>query len=101
MLKIPISLNKERKELLEKFRKIENERSNPSIKKFFQRAKDFWKNQLMTLDQIIPALALISILILILPSFIKSNINNKLFLKNLSIWGIIVLVLMILLFLIF
>jgi hypothetical protein len=55
----------------------------------------------MTLDQIIPALALISILILILPSFIKSNINNKLFLKNLSIWGIIVLVLMILLFLIF
>ena len=41
---IPISLNKEQKELLEKFRKIENERSNPSIKKFFQRAKDFWKN---------------------------------------------------------
>ena len=41
---IPISLNKEQKELLEKFRKIENERSNPSIKKFFQRAKNFWNN---------------------------------------------------------
>jgi molecular chaperone DnaJ len=41
---IPVSLNKEQKELLEKFRKIENERSNPSIKKFFQKAKDFWKN---------------------------------------------------------
>jgi molecular chaperone DnaJ len=40
---VPINLNKEQKELLEKFRKIENERSNPSIKKFFQKAKSFWK----------------------------------------------------------
>ena len=38
------SLNKEQKELLEKFREIENEKSNPSIKKFFQKAKSFWKN---------------------------------------------------------
>jgi molecular chaperone DnaJ len=41
---VPISLNKEQKELLEKFREIENEKSNPSIKKFFQKAKNFWKN---------------------------------------------------------
>ena len=41
---VPISLNKEQKELLEKFRQIENEKSNPSIKKFFQKAKSFWKN---------------------------------------------------------
>ncbi len=41
---VPTSLNKEQKDLLEKFRKIENERSNPSIKKFFQKAKSFWKN---------------------------------------------------------
>ena len=41
---VPVSLNKEQKELLEKFRKIENEKSNPSIKKFFQKAKTFWKN---------------------------------------------------------
>ncbi len=41
---VPISLNKEQKVLLEKFRKIDNERSNPSIKKFFQKAKNFWKN---------------------------------------------------------
>ena len=34
--------NKEQKDLLERFRKIENEKSNPSIKKFFQKAKDFW-----------------------------------------------------------
>ncbi|MDA9071629.1 molecular chaperone DnaJ [Candidatus Pelagibacter sp.] len=41
---VPISLNKAQKELLEKFREIENEKSNPSIKKFFQKAKNFWKN---------------------------------------------------------
>ena len=38
---VPVSLNKEQKELLEKFRKIENERSNPSIKKFFSKSKKF------------------------------------------------------------
>ena len=41
---VPISLNKEQKELLEKFRKIDNEKSNPSIKQFFKKAKSFWKN---------------------------------------------------------
>jgi len=41
---VPISLNNEQKELLEKFRKIENDKSNPSIKQFFQKAKSFWKN---------------------------------------------------------
>jgi len=41
---VPVSLNSEQKELLEKFRKIENEKSNPSIKQFFQKAKSFWKN---------------------------------------------------------
>ncbi len=41
---VPVSLNKDQKELLEKFRQIENEKSNPSIKKFFQKAKSFWKN---------------------------------------------------------
>ena len=41
---VPIYLNKEQKELLERFRAIENEKSNPSIKEFFRKAKDFWKN---------------------------------------------------------
>ena len=41
---VPIYLNKEQKSLLEKFREIENEKSNPGIKKFFQKAKDFWNN---------------------------------------------------------
>ena len=41
---VPVYLNKEQKELLERFRKIENEKSNPSIKKFFQKAKSFWNS---------------------------------------------------------
>ena len=41
---VPVYLNKKQKELLEQFRKIENEKSNPSIKKFFEKAKSFWKN---------------------------------------------------------
>ena len=41
---VPVTLNSQQKELLEKFREIENEKSNPSIKKFFQKAKSFWKN---------------------------------------------------------
>ena len=36
---VPVFLNKDQKELLEKFRQIENEKSNPSIKKFFQSKK--------------------------------------------------------------
>ena len=41
---VPVNLNSQQKELLEKFREIENEKSNPSIKKFFEKAKSFWKN---------------------------------------------------------
>ena len=41
---VPIYLNKEQRSLLEKFREIENEKSNPGIRKFFQKAKDFWEN---------------------------------------------------------
>ena len=55
----------------------------------------------MDLEEIIPSIALILVLILVLPGFIKSNLKKKAFFKNLSIWGIIVLVLMIFLYLIF
>jgi|TARA_B110000438_G_scaffold75141_1_gene75269 molecular chaperone DnaJ len=41
---VPTSLTSEQKELLEKFRKLENSKSNPIIKKFFDKAKNFWKN---------------------------------------------------------
>ena len=33
-----------KRELLEKFREIENEKSNPSIRKFFQKVKSFWNS---------------------------------------------------------
>ncbi len=55
----------------------------------------------MNLDQIIPAIALIAVLILVLPSFIETNLKRKTFFKNLGIWAIIVLFLMILLYLVF
>ena len=41
---VPISLNKEQKELLEKFRTLENNKTTPNIRNFFERAKNFWKN---------------------------------------------------------
>ena len=44
----------------------------------------------MGLEQIVPAIFLILVLILILPGFIKSNSNSKQFIKNIFIWSIIV-----------
>ena len=55
----------------------------------------------MGLEEIIPSIALILVLILVLPSFIKSNLKKRVFLKNLSIWGIIVLILMVFLYFIY
>ena len=44
----------------------------------------------MGLEQIIPAIFLIAVLVLVLPSFLRSNIKSKQFLKNLFIWSIII-----------
>ena len=55
----------------------------------------------MSLEQIVPAIALIAVLFLVLPGFISSNSKKKLFFKNLSIWGIIVLLVMVFTYLIF
>ena len=55
----------------------------------------------MNLDQIVPAISLIAVLILVLPSFLRTNSKLKQFLTNLSIWAIIVIVVMVLLYLIF
>jgi len=52
----------------------------------------------MKWDQIIPAISLIAVLILILPAFIRTNSKLKQFLTNLSIWAIIVIVVMIVLY---
>ena len=52
-------------------------------------------------DQIIPAISLISVLILVLPAFLRTNSKLKQFSKNLSIWAIIVIIVMVILILIF
>ncbi len=44
----------------------------------------------MGLEQIIPAIFLIAVLVLVLPNFLKSNSNSKQLLKNLFIWSVIV-----------
>ena len=45
----------------------------------------------MDTNQIMSAIFLIAILVLILPGFLSTNNKVKQFLKNLSIWAIIVL----------
>ena len=55
----------------------------------------------MGLEQIVPAIALIAVLILVLPNFLRSNSEKKQLFKNLSIWGIIILVVVVISYLIF
>ena len=40
---VPTSLSKRQKEILEEFNKIENDKPDPVIKSFFEKAKKFWK----------------------------------------------------------
>ena len=44
----------------------------------------------MGLEQIIPTIFLIAVLVLVLPSFLRSNNKSKQFFKNLFIWSVIV-----------
>ena len=39
---VPVSLSKRQKELLEEFKKLEEDKPNPVIKNFFEKAKKFW-----------------------------------------------------------
>ena len=55
----------------------------------------------MNWDQIIPAIFMIAVLILVLPSFLQTNSKLKQFLINLSIWAVIVSVVMIVLYFVF
>jgi hypothetical protein len=54
----------------------------------------------MGLEQLIPAIFLIAVLVLVLPSFLKSNIKSKKFLKNLFIWSVIIVSIVIITYLI-
>ena len=54
----------------------------------------------METEQIMSAIFLIAVLTLILPSFLSTNNKLKQFLSNLSIWTIIVLVIIVIIYLI-
>ena len=54
----------------------------------------------MNWDQIIPAIFMIAVLILVLPSFLQTNSKLKQFLINLSIWTIIVLIIIVIVYII-
>jgi len=55
----------------------------------------------MSLDQIVPAIFLIAVLILIIPGFLDSNSKLKQFIKNLFIWFLIVVSIILISYLIF
>jgi hypothetical protein len=45
------------------------------------------------MSKLIPIIYMVGVLLLVLPSFIKSNQNLKIFLTNLSIWVALIIVL--------
>ena len=55
----------------------------------------------MGLEEIVPAIFLIAVLVLVIPAFLRTNSKLKQFLKNLSIWAIIVLAVILVSYLIF
>ena len=52
----------------------------------------------MDTNQIMSAIFLIAVIILILPNFLSTNNKLKEFLKNLSIWAIITLVIVVIMY---
>ena len=55
----------------------------------------------MGLEEIVPAIFLIAVLVLVLTGFLRSNSKLKQFLKNLYIWAIIILAVILVSYLIF
>ena len=55
----------------------------------------------MGLEQIIPSIFLLLVLILVIPNFLRSNSKSNQFIKNLFIWSIIVVTVVIVSYLIF
>ena len=55
----------------------------------------------METEQIMSAIFLVAVLILILPAFLSTNNKIKQFLKNLSIWAIIVLIIIVIINLVY
>jgi len=49
----------------------------------------------MSLEVIVPIIALLGVLVLILPGFIQTNYNLKILIKNFSIWIIVIAIILI------
>ena len=49
----------------------------------------------MSLDVIVPIIALVGVLILVLPGFLQTNYNFKILIKNLSIWVIVIVIILV------
>ena len=54
----------------------------------------------MSLEVIVPIIALIGVLVLVLPGFIQTNYNLKILIKNLSVWIIVIGIMLIFIYLI-
>ena len=54
----------------------------------------------MNTSQLMSAIFLVAVLILVLPNFLSTNNKLKEFLRNLSIWAIITLVIIVIMYLI-
>ena len=55
----------------------------------------------MGLDQIIPVIFFLAVLILIIPEFLRSNLKSKQFFGNLFIWSIIVILVVVVTYIIY
>ena len=56
--------------------------------------KVFLKQKNKMIDQLLPVIYMIGVLLLIIPTFLQSNSKLKQFLTNLTIWIIVVLVIL-------
>ena len=54
----------------------------------------------METNELMSAIFLVAVLALVLPGFLSTNNNIKQFMKNLSIWTIIILVIIVIIYLI-
>jgi hypothetical protein len=52
----------------------------------------------MPTDQLMSVIFLIAVLVLVLPGFLSTNSKLKEFLRNLSIWAIIILVIIVIIY---
>tara|TARA_X000000950_G_scaffold254672_1_gene318640 strand:- start:112 stop:282 length:171 start_codon:yes stop_codon:yes gene_type:complete len=50
---------------------------------------------MMSLEIIVPIIALIGVFVLVLPGFIKTNYNLKILIKNLTVWIVVIAIILI------